>query len=79
MEKRSIWDFRRLRDNYKEIFSAGCRLLGQRFPEAALCNLLLLLYQGGMLWAYKVEAFERDWLLWTMRLVVLLLVAVELY
>ena len=76
MEKRGILDFRRLRANYKEIFSAGFRLLGERFPEAALCNLLLLVYQGGMLWTYKVEAFDRSWLIWTMRLVVLLLVAV---
>lgn len=76
MGKRFSMNFRYLRDNYREILLEYGRILGERFPEAALLNLVLLVYQGGMLWAYTVEEFEADWLIWTGRLSVLLLVAV---
>ena len=76
MGKKSIMNFRYLRENYREILREYGRTLGERFPEAAVLNLLILIYQGGMLWAYTVEEFEEDWLIWTARLSVLLLVAV---
>jgi hypothetical protein len=76
MGKKSIMNFRYLRENYREILREQGRSLGERFPEAAVLNLLILIYQGGMLWAYTVEEFEEDWLFWTARLSVLLLVAV---
>ena len=69
-------NFRYLRENYRKIIWEHGRMLGERFPEAVVLNLLLLIYQGGMLWAYTVEEFEEDWLFWSGRLLVLLLVAV---
>lgn len=69
-------NFRYLRENYREIILQGTRRLWQRFPEAALLNLVHLLYQGGFLLLYSAADVDEDWFFWTERLISLLLVAV---
>lgn len=69
-------NLRYLRENYKELIIQGTRKLWQRFPEAALLNLAHLLYQGGFLLLFSLEAVDEDWFFWTERLIYLLLVAV---
>lgn len=62
---------------YREIIIQRSRTLWQRFPEAALLNLLHFLCQGSFLLLYSVEKdMNMDQMLWTERLMTLMLVAV---
>lgn len=63
--------------HYKEIIIQRSRLLWQRFPEAALLNLLHFLYQGSFLLVCSVEKdMDMERMLWTERLITLMLAAV---
>ena len=76
MWKKSAFSFQYLRENFTEIMIRRLRMLWERFPEAALLNLVHLVYQGIFLLEVNLEDIDKDWIIWTIRLLSLILVAV---
>ena len=77
MWKKSAFSFQYLRENFTEIMIRRLRMLWARFPEAALLNLVHLVYQGIFLLEVNLEDIDKDWIIWTIRLLSLILVAVR--
>lgn len=77
MWKKSAFNVQYLRKNYAEIITRRLSMLWARFPEAALLNLVHLVYQGIFLWQANIEKdVDTDWFFWTARLLSLIFVAV---
>ena len=55
MWKKSAFSFQYLRENFTEIMTRRLRMLWARFPEAALLNLVHLVYQGIFLIEVNLE------------------------
>ena len=76
MWNKQAFNFQYLRENYKEIIKQGSRMLWEHFPEAALLNMVHLVYQGVFLLGGNIEESGIEWIHWTERLLSLILVAV---